>query len=273
MFRKPTMQLNNKTALITGAARGIGQATAIELANSGADIFGVDVHEAGLQETEKAVKKTGRRFVSFICDLSDPAAVEKLIEQAAKTSGGFDILINNAGVLPSGPFSEGDFGIWRKTIEINLLALMHITHLALPHLLQRETAHIVNLASISGKFGSEGLVAYGTSKHGVVGFSSSLRAELAAQNIGVSWICPSFVKTRLTDNVWRHFLTPMLSPEKVARAIRVAISKNQSEVILPKSLRLTTAVLPALFPNLAHKISKRTKVSQGWLEENKPLQM
>lgn len=267
------MQLNNKTALITGAARGIGKATAIELAQDGTDIFGVDVYEIGLQETEKAVKKTGRRFVTFVCDLSDQTATEKLIEQAAKTDKGFDILINNAGVAPSGPFSEAEFGIWRKTIEINLLALMHITHLALPHLSRRKNAHIVNLASISGKFGSEGLVAYGASKHGVVGFSSALRAELAAQNIGVSWLCPSFVNTRLTDNVRRHFLTPMLPPETVARAIRIAISKNQSEVILPRSLRLTSAVLPALFPNFARKLSKWTRVSQGWLEEKKPLQL
>lgn len=186
------MDLRGKTALITGAARGIGQKTAQELANAGLDILGVDLNADDLQKTAQIVEEAGRMFWPFACDVSDEAAVRQMVSQAEQVrENGFDILINNAGVLPSGPFVEGDFSTWRRTVEINLLGLMALTHAALPKFLARNSGHIVNIASIAGKFGTEGVVAYSASKHGVVGFSSALRSELAGTNVGVSWICPS----------------------------------------------------------------------------------
>jgi all-trans-retinol dehydrogenase (NAD+) len=266
-----TMNLKNKTVVITGAARGIGQVTALELAKAGANIIGVDLQLEDLQETATAITSLGRSFQGFACDVSDEAAARHVIAEIVEKHGGFDVLINNAGVLPSGPFLERDFSVWRRTLDINLTAVMVLTHAALPHLLAREAGHIVNLASIAGKFGTEGVVAYAASKHGVVGFSSALRAELADTNVGVSWICPSYVDTRLIQGVKRTMWTPLAQPQEVARAIRRAIEHNAGEVFVPKITRLTIGIMPNLLPRFWRKMLKWTKASRGWLEARKEM--
>ncbi|MFQ5866168.1 MAG: SDR family NAD(P)-dependent oxidoreductase [bacterium] len=266
------MQLKDKTALITGAARGIGQVTAIELARAGAHIMGVDLCLKDLEETENLITELGRRFHGFECDVSDEAAARALIAEAEKTNGGFDILINNAGVLPSGPFLEQDFSVWRRTIDINLTAVMVLTHAALPRFIARNSGHIVNMSSIAGKFGTEGVVAYAASKHGVVGFSSALREELRDTNIGVSWLCPSLVETRLAKDVSYTLLTPMIKPKKVARAVRKAIETNAAEIFVPRRVRFVVSILPSLLPKVARWILKQSQASQGWLAAHKELQ-
>lgn len=266
------MRLTNRTALITGAARGIGQATAMELARAGANIMGVDLGMEELQETANIVTELGRRFHGFACDVSDEAEARSLIEKAEKTNDGFDILINNAGVLPSGPFLERDFSTWHRTLDINLTAAMMLTHLALPGFVARNSGHIVNISSIAGKFGTEGVAAYAASKHGVVGFSSALREELRDTNIGVSWVCPSLVSTRLARDVAHTFLTPMVQPEKVARAVRRAIETNAAEVFVPRRVRFVVSILPSLLPKVARWILKQSHASQGWLAARKDIE-
>ncbi|MFQ5650853.1 MAG: SDR family NAD(P)-dependent oxidoreductase [bacterium] len=265
------MILTDKTVLLTGAARGIGQATAKELARTGADIIGVDLRLQEMQETAAAVEGLGRKFTPFACDITQKRAAQKMIKQAEGLNGGFDVLINNAGVLPSGPFWERDFEVWRRTIEINLLGTMHLTYMALPKFLQRNSGHIVNIASIAGKFGTEGVVAYAASKHGVVGFSSALRSELEGTNIGVSWICPSPARTRLSEGVRHTFLTPVVEPEQVALAVRKAIETNAIEVFVPGRVRLVSSIVPALSPRLARWILRVAKASRGWLLAKKEL--
>ena len=264
------MKLEGRNVLITGAARGIGQATAVELARAGADIVGVDLRQADLQETERLVREVGCKFSGYACDVSDEGAVKALMEKV-RSSGGFDVLVNNAGVLPSGPFHEREFDVWRKTIEVNLIGLMMLTHAALPVLFERPEAHIVNIASIAGKFGTEGVAAYAASKHGVVGFSSALRAELYGTGVGVSWICPSMAATRMAAGVREHFLTPLVQPAQIARAIRRAIEKNAIEVFVPGWVRLGTSILPALFPRFARWFARATRASASWLEARKEL--
>lgn len=266
------MKLDGKMVLLTGAGRGIGQAAAVELARAGAHILGVDLRADSMQATAAKITALGVRFVAFACDVSDRIAISALIETLAAKFGGIDVLINNAGVLPCGSFGERDFSDWEKTIAINLLGLMALTHAALPLMLKRHEGHIVNLASVAGKFGSEGLAAYAASKHGVVGFSSALRAELADHNIGVSWICPSFVNTGMIAGVTRTAWTPLVTPETVARAIRRAIETNASEVFLPRVMHLTAGIMPNLLPNAWRRMLRWTKASQGWLHANKPLE-
>jgi all-trans-retinol dehydrogenase (NAD+) len=148
---------------------------------------------------------------------------------------------------------------------------MVLTHAALPRFIRRNSGHIVNMASIAGKFGTEGVVAYAAAKHGVVGFSSALRAELRDTNIGVSWICPSLVATRLTEGVSYTFLTPMVKAEEVAREVRKAIEKNAGEVFVPRRVRFVVSILPSLLPKVARWILKWSKASQGWLSARKEL--
>ncbi|NIR51095.1 SDR family NAD(P)-dependent oxidoreductase [candidate division KSB1 bacterium] len=265
------MNLQDKTALITGAARGIGQATSVELAHAGANIIGVDLKVEDLSETSKAVEQLGTKFYGFACDVSDESSVRMLVKQAETTDGGFDILVNNAGVLPSGPFLERDFEVWRRTIDINLTGLMMLTYVALPHLFARKVGHIVNIASIAGKFGTEGVAVYAASKHGVVGFSSALRFELQQKNIGVSWICPSLVNTRMSSDVQYTFLTPKVEPETIARAVRQAIETNATELFVPRRVRLAVSILPSLAPRFSRWLTRVTKASKGWLIAKKEL--
>lgn len=265
------MDLVNKTVLITGVARGIGLATAIELAQAGSDVIGVDLRIEDMEYTANMVEDRGKRFVALACDISDEQAAGEMVAKATHLSSGFDILVNNAGVLPSGPFVEKEFRVWRRTLEINLLGLMNLTHAALPHLLQKRSGHIVNMASIAGKFATEGVVAYAAAKHGVVGFSSALKAELKGTGVGVSWICPSLAKTRLTAGVAHTFLTPMVSPETVAKAVRKAIETDRAEMFIPRRMRFLVSILPTVAPRLSRWISRKSGASQGWLDAEKEL--
>ncbi len=258
------MKITNKIALITGAARGIGQAIAQELAQAGAHIIGVDLRAEDLQETAALVQSCGRDFSSLACNVADENAIRQLLANLMQ-SGGFDILINNAGVLPSGPFAERKFDDWRKVIDINLTGLMSLTHAALPILKSRGEAHIVNMASVAGKFGTEGVAAYAASKHGVVGFSSALRFELAKFNIGVSWICPSMVNTRMAAGVPPNFFTPLMQPADVARAVRRAIESNAAEVYAPRRMGFLVSIMPSLLPGFSRWLSWHGKASRGWL--------
>lgn len=262
------MKVNDKIALITGAARGIGQAIAVELARAGAHIIGVDLRLEDLHETAQLVTKSGRHFTAFTCDVGNEKAVRQLMAGLAQ-SDGFDILINNAGILPSGPFAEGDFETWRKVIDINLTGLMAITHAALPILKSRSEAHIVNIASVAGKFGTEGVAAYAASKHGVVGFSSALRFELAESNIGVSWICPSMVNTRMAAGVPSNFFTPLMQPNDVAQAVRRVIGTNAAEVYVPRRMEFLVSIMPSLLPGFSRWLSWHGKASRGWLTAGK----
>lgn len=258
------MDIAKKTALITGTARGIGQAIAVALAQAGANIIAVDLPGEEQQETVDRVEARGVRCSVLAADVTIESSVRRMLDEAFVMHGGCDILINNAGILLSGPFEKRDFEEWRRVIEVDLLAVMRLTHAIVPLLRQRGGGHIVNLASVAGIFGTEGLAVYGAAKHGVVGFSSALRAELADANIGVSWICPSFVQTRLVAGIARSWITPMLHAEDVARAVRRAIERNASEVILPRHLRFAVAMLPSIFPNFARRLSGWIGASRGW---------
>jgi len=265
------VRVKDKTVLITGAARGIGRAIVIEFAKAGADVIGVDLSLADAQQTAEVVEKQGRTFKGFACDITDETAVSMMLKEAQQFKSGFDILVNNAGVLPSGPFLDRDFAVWRKTVETNLTALMGLTHLALPYFFKRKSAHIVNIASIAGKYGTEGLVAYSASKHGVVGFSSALRFELQDTHIGVSCIFPSQVETRLSEGVSNTFLTPVIQPREVAQAVRKAVEKNLPEVYVPKSQRFVVSIVPSLSPRFARWLNSLTGASRGWLRAKKEI--
>jgi short-subunit dehydrogenase len=267
------MEIKGKNILVTGAGMGIGALICDELARAGANtIIGIDILKEGMKATEKSVIALGSRFLSFSCDLSREDHIDALVRQLKAEKLTFEILINNAGIAPSGPFADQDFSIWKKAIQINLLGLTKLTHSCIPILISHPKSHIVNLASIAGKFGSEGTVIYSATKHGVVGFSNALRMEYYDKNLGVSWICPSMAKTRMIEGVKSSLFTPVIEPIEVARAVRKAILKNQAEVLVPGYLRLSIVILPTLFPRLFMWLAVKTKASRGWLLANKGLE-
>lgn len=266
------MKLSGNTILITGCGMGIGALTAERLAKEGNDIIGVDISSTLMKEIQMKVESLGRKFYGYVCDLSNEEQIVSLIKKIKKNKLSFQILINNAGIAPSGPFEGKDFSVWEKALQINIHGPMKLVHESLPILREQKEATIINLASIAGKFGTEGTVTYSATKHAMVGFSQALKMELYETQIGVSWICPSMAKTRMIDGVKPSFFTPVIEPEQVAKAICKAIEKNPGEVLVPSYLRSTIVIMPALFPKFSLWLAVKTKASKGWLLANKGLE-
>ncbi|TGL08208.1 SDR family NAD(P)-dependent oxidoreductase [Leptospira bouyouniensis] len=266
------MKLSGNTILITGCGMGIGALTAERLAKEGNDIIGVDISSTLMKEIQMKVESLGRKFYGYVCDLSKEEQIVSLIKKIKKNKLSFQILINNAGIAPSGPFEGKDFSVWEKALQINIHGPMKLVHESLPILREQKEATIINLASIAGKFGTEGTVTYSATKHAMVGFSQALKMELYDTQIGVSWICPSMAKTRMIDGVKPSFFTPVIEPEQVAKAICKAIEKNPGEVLVPSYLRSTIVIMPALFPKFSLWLAMKTKASKGWLLANKGLE-
>ena len=184
--------MSRKTALITGAARGIGLATAHLMTQQGYQIAMADRDE---DELRKAVCDVDRAK-AFICDVSDPEAVEDMIAAVLDWSGQIDVVVNNAGVADFGPIEETDFARWRRVMATNLDGVFLVSQAAIPALRQTKGA-LVNIASISGLRASTLRVAYGTSKAAVIQLTLQQAAELGEYGIRANCVCPGPVRTKL----------------------------------------------------------------------------
>ncbi len=218
------MDLKGKTAVVTGAASGIGRGIALALARRGCNMALADVNAAGLAETVELVRKvqvSEIRVTQHVLDVADRAAVADFPRVVSAEHGGVDVLVNNAGVAIGGTFemaSEEDFD-W--LFEINFFGVVRMTRAFLPLLRKSAEARIVNLSSIFGIISPPEQSAYSASKFAVRGFSNSLRHELEGSNVGVTVVHPGGVATSIADNA----RAPKgVSPEEVAR--RKAIMKK-----------------------------------------------
>ena len=196
--------LKDKIAVFTGAASGIGQATAVGFADKGADLVVSDINEAGLAETVSAIEAKGRKAVALGVDVSKPEQVEGMINKTVDTFGRIDILMNNAGVGLSGEMRHLSLKDWEWIVGINLWGPIYGIHFALPHMVKQKSGHIVNVASSAGLIASPGMSAYTTTKFGIVGLSEVLRNEVARFGIGVTVVCPGFVRTNIFDATERR---------------------------------------------------------------------
>jgi len=230
--------IRGKRALVTGAASGIGRAVALALAREGADLYLLDVNENGLADLALEARALCVRVRTVICDLAHPAAARSAADELLRAWGGLEILINNAGISYHGNTEAMADEQWERVLAVNLHSPLQLTRRLLPALLASGDAHIVNVCSILGLVAIPRFTAYQTSKYGLVGFSESLRAEYASRGLGVTALCPGFVRTniyRVLDGTGsRPMRAPprllVASPEKVAaRAIR-AIYRNHGVV-------------------------------------------
>ncbi|GLQ23205.1 short-chain dehydrogenase [Algimonas ampicilliniresistens] len=260
------MDYTGKSVFITGSARGIGQGLAIAFAKSGCKVIGCDLRADTQVVTKERVEAEGGTYNIIEADLSKVEEAVVATEEAMAI--GFDILINNAGIATSGEYDAVPFERWRKTIDLNVTGLMAVTHTALPHLREREAAHIINMSSIAGVIGSPGMAAYTASKHAVRGFTRCLEYDLDGTTIGVTSIHPSMVRTRMIDGVARSKTTPAVEIEDVVSAILKAISRNQSQVFIPKSTRWAFDIGSRLFPGLTRR-TMRGDGLQGWKTADK----
>lgn len=234
-----------KLVVITGAASGIGRATALAFADKGAILELGDVDANGLAQTRRLVRALGADAVTTVVDVSEAEAMLAWAAAVEARNGAADVLVNNAGVGIGGPFLSTDLASWRWALGVNLDGVIHGCHAFLPAMVARNTGgHIVNLASLAGLVGLPGMSSYSTTKFAVVGLSESLRAELAPHRIGVSVVCPGIIDTPITRNMRvlggdeatqrrraaRVYRLRRRGPERVAQAIVSAVERNRAVV-------------------------------------------
>ncbi|EDY86056.1 short chain dehydrogenase, partial [gamma proteobacterium HTCC5015] len=236
----------NKVALITGAGSGIGRETAYQLAEHGAHIILVDLNEEGLKATVKGIEEVGRSCEWHVANVARRSDMNSLARKVNKAHGALDILVNNAGIGSAGVFMETSLDTWDTVIDVNVKGVVHGCHYFLPAMVERGGGHVVNLASAAAFAAPKDMPIYCTSKFAVLGFTESLRAEMAGHGIGVSAICPGLINTpivsstvyegklaeggRARDKAVALYKKRNYPPEKVAASILHAIDKNKGVV-------------------------------------------
>ncbi|MBI4172573.1 MAG: 3-oxoacyl-[acyl-carrier-protein] reductase [Actinobacteria bacterium] len=217
--------LEGRTALVTGASRGIGRAIALELGRAGASV--VVGYRSGAEEAAAVAAECGGRAVQ--ADVSDPKSAKALVEAA----GDLDILVNNAGLTRDGLLLRMSDDDWRTVIETNLSSVFYTCRAAARGMVRRRDGAIVNVSSIVGVHGNPGQTNYSASKAGIIGFTKSLARELGSRSVRANVVAPGYVKTQLTDVLPEEATGAMLAatplerlgdPEDVAGAVRFLCS-------------------------------------------------
>jgi len=185
-----------KTAIITGAARGIGQAIALDLAAKGADIVIGDVKAEWLSETEEALKQLGAKVTCKELDVTSAEACQNVFNDVAKENGRIDILVNNAGITRDGLLMRMSEEDWDAVLTVNLKGTFNCTKAATRTMMKQRSGSIINIASIIGLMGNAGQANYAASKGGVIAFTKSVAKELASRNVRANAIAPGFISSR-----------------------------------------------------------------------------
>ncbi len=218
--------LAGKTALITGGGTGIGEAAALALAAAGAHVAITGRRLEKLEGVVAAIKAAGGHAVAIQSDVSDEADAMGAVEKAVAALGRLDILINSAGVNEAGGIQSLDLAGWRKVIDINLWGTIYTTKAAVPHIKAAGGGDIINISSTAGRRAAGLFASYATSKHGVNGFSESIRQELGGENIRVSIIEPGATETDIADSVsdpeWAKMMKAHVSKEGAMKASDIA---------------------------------------------------
>jgi len=221
--------LEGKTALVTGASKGIGRAIATELADAGASV--VLGYRSGKDEAEELAGELGGRALQ--ADVANPDEARRLVEEA----GDLDILVNNAGLTRDGVLARMSDDDWRTVLDTNLSSVFYTCRAVTRPMMRRRAGAIVNISSIVGVHGNWGQTNYAASKAGIIGFTKSLARELGSRNVRANVVAPGYVKTRLTDVLPEEATAAMLTstplgrlgePGDVAGAVRFLCSDEAS---------------------------------------------
>ncbi len=206
--------LEKQCAIVTGAARGIGRAICLELAERGANILATDLLRDELNETVAAVEAKGVGACAEVADITKPEVAERLVEMATEKFGQLDIMVNNAGITRDTLILSMTDEQWDTVLNVNLRAVFLGTRAAAAAMLRRRAGRIVNMASFSGLAGNAGQANYAASKGGVIALTKSVAKELAKRGVTCNAVAPGFIETEMTD----------VLPQKV---------KDQAKLIIP----------------------------------------
>ncbi len=213
------MLLEGKTAVVTGAGRGIGRAIALAFAREGCDIAATARSTNEIEETRRIVAETGRRAIAVACDVADPVSVTAMAQTVLAEFGAVDILVNNAGYGKFRPFVELTDADFTRTIDVNLTGAFRCIKAFLPGMMERKSGKIINVSSVSGLKAINRQSAYCASKHGLNGLSKTLGLELRPYGIAVHALCPGGVTTRLSEEEMpERDKTDWMLPEDIAHA-------------------------------------------------------
>ena len=244
---KLSRSIEGKVAIVTGAASGMGRATAALFADEGAKVAALDINAEPLQVVVDEIAGAGYPINGWDLDVADLEAINRVIPEVAAHFGGIDILINNAGVGAGGPVDGDDYEEkWRRAFDVLITAHVRIIRAALPYLRESAGGRIVNIASTEGLGATKYASPYTAAKTGVIGLTRSLAVELGTENITVNCVCPGPIRTGMTESIpeddkreyarRRVALKRYADPEEVAHATL--------SLVLPASTFITGVALP-----------------------------
>ncbi len=270
MYRKvfANKVFERKVVLVTGGCAGIGRALVLRMAQAGARLVIFDLDRAALDSLVQHLRDHHNcEALGLVCDVADPAAVERAMTLVLERFGGLDVLVNNAGITHRSRFIDTDLAVFQRIMAVNYFGALHCTHAALPSLLARR-GQIIVLSSLSGFAPLLYRSAYSASKHALHGLFETLRAEHAGSGLGVMLVCPGFTATDLRKNALvgdgsvqaqpTLALGKVASPQDVAEAIFRAALRRQRLLVLSNvdwRARLLARIFPALFERLLPRLS------------------
>jgi NAD(P)-dependent dehydrogenase (short-subunit alcohol dehydrogenase family) len=259
MAKAPRL-LAGKVVAITGGARGIGRATAAALIAQGARVAIGDI-DAPL--AEQAASELGSGTLGLPLDVTDRESFDAFLTEAENRLGPLDVVINNAGIMPIGPFVDETDTTAQRLVDINLHGVILGSKLAVGRFMPRGRGHLVNIASVAGKGGFPGGATYCATKHAVVGLSEAVRAEMRKTDIDVSIVMPVVVNTELGSGLQKSRGIKVVEPEDVANAIVEALQTGRVDVYVPRQVGILMRfgqVLPRAVADFVTKVLKGDQV-------------
>jgi short-subunit dehydrogenase len=249
--------INGRTIVVTGAARGIGNAIAKALLARGARVV---VGDRDVDTLDSAVTDLARlgQAVGYPLDVTNPQSFSEFLDKARGEGGGkIDVLINNAGVMPVGPFLDQSDQAIRTAVEVNFFGVLNGCRLVLPEMVARRSGHIINIASMAGMLGVPGQAVYAGTKFAVVGLSTALADEFAPQGVEVSAVLPTFTNTELIAGTSPTAAQRPVQPEDIAAMVVKVLGKPTTLVSVPRQLRFIGPLTQLLSPRARRWLNKK----------------
>jgi 3-oxoacyl-[acyl-carrier protein] reductase len=232
------MSLSGKVALVTGGARGIGRATVLELAKSGADVaINYAGSEAAAKQLSEEVKSLGRKAIIIQANVADSASVGEMVKNVVDEFGKLDILVNNAGITKDNLIMRMKEEEWDDVINVNLKGVFNCIKAVTRQMMKQRSGRIINISSVVGVMGNPGQANYVAAKAGVIGLTKTTARELASRGITVNAVAPGYIETDMTSKLGEDVKEGMMSmiplarlghPEDIAKAVRFLCSEDAS---------------------------------------------
>lgn len=255
--------VSSRVVAVSGAARGIGLATAKALTARGARVA---IGDIDLAAAEQAAAQVGGGALAAPLDVADEASFAAFLATAAERLGPVDVLVNNAGIMPIGPFLDEEVALARRALEINFLGCLIGMKAALPAMLARGAGHVINVSSVAGRSPVPGGLTYAATKAAVVSATETARVEYAGRGVHFTCVMPSFTNTELIAGTKGTRFVKNVEPEDVAMAIAEAVARPVPDVFVPKAVGAIVKATPLMGRRLRDGVNKAMKADRTFLD-------